>query len=62
MRRISLLIFHHGTKFCAKKLIDAVRHLGIVASSYRTTHEVYSLGHIIMSNFMQIRCIVLKVW
>jgi len=40
----------------------AVRHLGIVALSYRTTHEVFSLGHISLSNFMLIRCIVLKIW
>ena len=49
-------------------LIDAkiefqdVRHLGIVASSYRTTHEVFLLGHINLSNFMVIGCIVLKIW
>ena len=40
----------------------AVRHLGFVTSSYRTTHEVYSLGYISLSNFMLIRCIVLKIW
>jgi len=40
----------------------AVRHLGFVTSSYRTTHEVYSLGYIGLSNFMLIRCIVLKIW
>ena len=40
----------------------AVRHLGFVTSSYRTTHEVFSLGHIGLSNFMLIRCIVLKIW
>ena len=38
----------------------AVRHLGIVASSYRITHEVFSLGHISLSNFVQIRYIVFK--
>jgi len=39
----------------------AIRHLGIVASSYRTTHEVSLLGHIDLSNFVLIRCIVLKI-
>jgi len=32
-----------------------------VAPLYRTTHEVFSLGHISLSNFMLIRCIVLKI-
>ena len=34
----------------------AVRHLGIVTSSCRTTHEVFSLGHFGLSNFMLIGC------
>ena len=42
--------------------MPAVRHFGIVASSYRTTHEVSSLGRIGLSNFMLIRCTVLKIW
>ena len=70
-----LLIFHHCTKFGSKMLIyakimakkskskmAAVRHLGFVTSSYRTTHKVFSLGHIGLWNFMLIRCIVLKIW
>jgi len=42
----------------------AVRHLGFVTSSYRTTHEVYSLGYIglLNFNFMLMRFIVLKIW
>ena len=36
----------HNQKF----KMAAVRHLGIVASSFRTTHEVSSLGHISLSN------------
>jgi len=40
----------------------AVRHLGFVTSSHRTTHEVFSLGHIGLPNFMLIRCIILKIW
>jgi len=36
--------------------------IGFVTSSYRTTHEVFSLGYIGLSNFMLIRCIVLKIW
>ena len=71
---LGLLIFHLCTKFGAKMMIDAeimalskpkmaaVRHLGFVTSSYRTTHEVFSFGHIGLSNFMLIRCIVLKIW
>ena len=39
----------------------AVHHLGFVTSSYRTTHEVYSLGYIGLSNFMLIRYIILKI-
>ena len=45
-----------------KSKMAAVRHLGFVTSSYRTTHEVYSLGYIGLSNFMLIRCIALKIW
>jgi len=51
---------NYGPK--SKSKIAAVRHLGFVASSYRTTHEVTSFGHISLSNFMLIRCIVLKIW
>jgi len=40
----------------------AVRHLGILISPYRTTHEVISLGYISLSNFVLIRYIVLKIW
>ena len=71
-----LPIFHHCTKFGAKNVdrrqnlygpkskskMAAVRHLGFVMSSYRTIHKVFSLGHIGLSNFMLIRCIVLKIW
>ena len=39
-----------------------VRHLGILISPYRTTHEVFSLGYISLSNFVLIRYIVLKIW
>ena len=39
-----------------------ISSLGFVTSSYRTTHEVYSLGYIGLSNFMLIRCIILKIW
>jgi len=70
-------IFHHYAKlkFGAKNVdrcpnygpkskskMAAVRHLEFVTSSYRTTHEVFSLGHIGLSNFMLIWCIVLKIW
>jgi len=51
---------HYGRKSKSKKA--AVRHLGFVTSSYRTTHEVSLFGHIVSSNFMLIRCIVLKIW
>ena len=51
---------NYGPK--SKSKMAAVRHLGFVTSSYRTTHEVFSLGHIGLSNFMLIRCIVLKIW
>ena len=40
----------------------AVRHLGILISPYRTTHEVFSLGYISLSNFVLLRYIVLKIW
>ena len=51
---------NYGPK--SKYKMAAVRHLGFVTSSYRTTHKVLSLGHIGLSNFMLIRCIVLKIW
>jgi len=51
---------NYGPK--SKSKMVAVRHLGFVTSSYRTTHEVYSLGYIGLWNFMLIRCIVLKLW
>ena len=51
---------NYGPK--SKSKMAAVRHLGFVSSSYRTTHKVLSLGHIGLSNFMLIRCIVLKIW
>jgi len=41
--------------------LTTIRHLEIVALSYRTTHVVLSLGYISLSNFMLIRCIVLKI-
>jgi len=52
--------WNYGLK--SKSKMAAVRHLGFVTSSYRTTHEVSSFGHIGPSNFMLIRCIVLKIW
>jgi len=51
---------NYGRK--SKSKMAAVRHLGFVTSSYRTTHKVLSLVHIGLSNFMVIRCIVLKIW
>jgi len=52
---------NYGPK--SKSKMVAVRHLGIDASSsYRTTHKVFSLDHIGLSNFTLIRCIVLKIW
>jgi len=51
---------NYGPK--SKSKMAAVRHLWFVTSSYRTTHEVYLLGYIGHSNFMLIRCIVLKIW
>ena len=50
---------NYGLK--SKSKMAAVRHLGFVTSSYRTTHKVSSFGHIGPSNFMLIRCIVLKI-
>ena len=60
-------LFHHCTNFGEKMLIDAEIMANnrnqdggrppswICYSSYRTTHEVFSLGHIGSSNFMLIR-------
>jgi len=39
----------------SKFKMAAVRHLGILISPYRTTHEVFSLGYISLSNFVPIR-------
>ena len=60
------LFFHLCTKFGAKMLVDAQvmaqnRNLGILISPHRTTHEVFSLGYISLSNFVLIRYIVLKI-
>jgi len=48
------VLFHHSTKFGAKRsrnygpisksMMAAVRHLGFVTSSFRTTHEVFFIG------------------
>ena len=51
---------NYGQKSIFK--MAAVRHLGILVSPYRTTHEVFSLGYISLSNFVLIRYIVLKIW
>jgi len=51
---------NYGPK--SKSKMAAVRHFGFVTSSYRTTRQVFSLGHIGLSNFMLIRCRVLKIW
>jgi len=51
---------NYGPK--SKSKMAALGHLGFVTSSYRITHEVCSLGYIGLSNFMLIRCIVLKIW
>jgi len=69
---LGLAIFHLGTKFGAKMLIDAEimaqnrnpRWLpsAILELLYGTTHEVFSLGHISLSNFVEIRWVVLKLW
>ena len=70
------LLFHLRTKFDAKMLIDAhanygqkskfkmvaVRHLGILILPYRTTHEVFSLGYISLTNFVLFGYIMLKIW
>jgi len=50
---------NYGPK--SKYKMAAVRHLGFVTSSHRTTHKVFPLGHIGLSNFVLIRCIVLKI-
>ena len=51
---------NYGQKFKFK--MAAVRHLGIRISPYRTTHEVFSLGYISLSNFVVIRYTVLKIY
>jgi len=51
---------NYGPK--SKSKMAAVRHLGFVTSSYRTIHEVFSLGYIGIANFMLIRYILLKIW
>ena len=61
---LGLPIFHHCTTIWhkyvdrrqnygrkSKSKMASVRRLGFVTSSYRTTHEVYSLGYIGISNF-----------
>ena len=45
----------------SKFKMAAVRHLGILISPYRTTHVVFSLGYISLSNFVLIRYTVLKI-
>ena len=45
----------------SKSMMAAVRHLLFVTSLHRTTHKVFSLGHIGPWNVMLIRCIVLKM-
>ena len=40
----------------------AIRHLGFVTSSYRTTREVLWLHHMGRSNFILIQFSVLKIW
>jgi len=52
--------WNYGRK--SKSKMAAVRHLEFVTSSYRTAHEVYSLGHIGLSNFLLIRCTVFQLW
>ena len=64
MGLLGVLIFHLDTKFGAKMLIDAeimAKNLGIPISPYKTTHNVFSLGYISLSNFVLIRYIVLKI-
>ena len=51
---------NYGKK--SKFKMAAVRHLGILISPYRTNHDVFSLGYISLSNFVLIRCTVLKIW
>jgi len=51
---------YYGQK--SKFKMAAVRHLGILIPPYRTTHEVFLIGYISMSNFVLIRYIVLKIW
>jgi len=46
----------------SKFKMAAVRHLGIVVNSYKTTQEASLVGHTSLSNFMSIRCTVLKIW
>ena len=52
---------NYGQK--SKFKMAAVRHLGILISPYRirTTHVVFSLGYISLSNFVLIRYKVLKI-
>jgi len=66
-----LLIIHHYIKYFdqrpnygpkSKFKMTTVRHLGILISPYRTTHEVFSLGYISLTNFVLIGYIVLKIW
>ena len=51
---------NYGQK--SKFKMAAVRHLEIFISLYRTTHVVFSLGYISLSNFVLIRYIVLKIF
>jgi len=44
---------NYGRK--SKFKMAAVRHLGILILPYRTTHEVFSLGYISLSNYVLIR-------
>jgi len=73
--RLRPLIFHMGTKFGANTFIDAQitaqnrnsrwrlsAILEFFISPYSTTHEVFSLGYISLSNFVLIRYIILKIW
>ena len=52
------LTYCHFSKF----KMAAVRHLGIVVRSCKTTHEASVVGHISLSNFLSIRRIVSKIW
>jgi len=49
------LVFGSKSK---SKMADGF-HLGFVTSAFRTTHKVTHIG---LSNFMLIRCTVLKIW